>query len=86
VKKQFCFLGPSDSYEGTFGNKIIKKLLQYAIMGDIISPGNQGVFQLLKKETQPAIAREDWTTDGSVIMHQIEHHLSLTGEWMFWYK
>ncbi len=25
-----------------------------------MSPGNQGVFQLLKKETQPAIAREDW--------------------------
>jgi len=43
-------------------------------------------MKLMKKETQPAIAREDWTTDGSVIMHQIEHHLSLTGEWMFWYK
>jgi hypothetical protein len=36
---------------------------------------NRGVFQLLKKETQPAIAREDWTTDGSVVMHPIKHHL-----------
>jgi hypothetical protein len=51
VKKQFCFLGPSDSYEGTFGNKIVKKLLQYAIMGDKMSPGNCGVFQLLKEVT-----------------------------------
>ena len=34
VYEQFCFLGPSDSYEGTFGNKIAKKLLHYVIMGD----------------------------------------------------
>jgi hypothetical protein len=40
-----------------------------------MSPENWGVFQLLKKETQPAIAREDWNTDGSVVMHQIKHHL-----------
>ena len=37
--------------------------------GDKMSLEYQGVFQLMKKETQPAIAREDWTTDGSVIMH-----------------
>jgi hypothetical protein len=54
--------------------------------GVIKSLENQGVFEPLKKETQPAIAREDWTTDGSVIMHQIKHHLSLTAEWVFWYK
>ncbi len=51
-----------------------------------MSPENCGVFQLLKKETQSAIAREDWTTDGSVVMYQIKHRLSLTGEWVFWYK
>jgi len=51
-----------------------------------MSPGNCGVFQLTKNETQLAIAREDWTTDGSVVMHQIKHHLSLTEEWVFWYK
>jgi hypothetical protein len=28
--------------------------------GDKMSLENQGVFQLMKKETQPAIAREDW--------------------------
>ena len=29
---------------------------------------NQGVFQLLKKETQLAIAREDWITVGSLVV------------------
>jgi hypothetical protein len=33
-----------------------------------MSPGNQGVFQILKKETQPVIAREDWTTVGSLVV------------------
>jgi len=37
---------------------------------------NQGVFQLYKKETQPEIAKEDWTADGSVVIHQIKHCLS----------
>jgi len=35
----------------------------------MMSPENQGVFHLMKKETQPAIAREDWTTDESLVMH-----------------
>ncbi len=51
-----------------------------------MSPEYRGIFQLMKRETQLAIAREDWITDGSVVMHQIKHHLSLTGEWVFWYK
>ncbi len=41
-----------------------------------MSPENQGVFQLLKEETQPEIAREDWTADGSVVIHQIKNYLS----------
>ncbi len=28
---------------------------------------NRGIFQLLKKETQPAITSEDWNTDGSLV-------------------
>jgi hypothetical protein len=40
-----------------------------------MSPENQGVFQFIKNETQQAITSEDWTTDGSVVMHQIKHHL-----------
>jgi len=40
-----------------------------------MSPENRCIFQLMKKETQPTIAREDWTTDGSLVMHQINHHL-----------
>jgi len=28
-----------------------------------MSPEYRGIFQLMKKETQPAIAREDWTTE-----------------------
>jgi hypothetical protein len=40
-----------------------------------MSPEYRGIFQLMKKETQPAIAREDWTTDGSLVMHQINQHL-----------
>jgi len=36
---------------------------------------NRGFFQLMKKEALPAIAREDWNTDGSLVMHQINHHL-----------
>ena len=40
-----------------------------------MSLGNQGVFQLMKKETQPVIAREYWNTDGSLVTHQINHHL-----------
>jgi len=43
--------------------------------GDTMSPKNRGIFQLLKKETQPVIAREDWTTDGSLVIHQINQHL-----------
>jgi len=30
----------------------------------------QGVFQVVKNETQQAITNEDWTTDGSLVMHQ----------------
>ena len=41
-----------------------------------MSPGNQGVFQLMKEETQPEIAREDWTADESVVIHKIKHYLS----------
>jgi len=37
---------------------------------------HRGILQLMKKETQPAIAREDWNTDGSPVMHQINHHLA----------
>jgi hypothetical protein len=37
---------------------------------------NRDVFQLFKEETQPEIAREDWTADGSVVIHQIKHYLS----------
>jgi hypothetical protein len=36
--------GPSET-------KMLKKLLHYVIMGDIMSPENQGVFQLLKEVT-----------------------------------
>ncbi len=36
---------------------------------------NRGVFQLMKKVTQPAIARENWATNGSLVMHRINHHL-----------
>jgi len=50
MQKHFCFLSPSDSYEGTFVNKKnAKKLLHYIIMGDKMSPENPGVFQLLKE-------------------------------------
>jgi len=37
------------------------------LMITLPSPQNQGVFQLLKKETQPAIAKEDWNTDGCLL-------------------
>jgi len=30
---------------------------------------NQGVFWLMKKETQLAIASKNWNTDGSLVMH-----------------
>jgi hypothetical protein len=36
-----------------------------------MSPENCGVFRLMKKGAQSAIAREDWNTDGSPIMHPI---------------
>ena len=39
-----------------------------------MSPGNQGVFQLLKKETQLEIAREDCSIDALLNVHQINHH------------
>ncbi len=42
---------------------------------DTMSPEYRDIFQFMKKETQPAIAREDWNTDGSLVMHQINHHL-----------
>jgi hypothetical protein len=29
----------------------------------------------MKKETQPLVARKDWNTDGSLVTHQINHHL-----------
>jgi hypothetical protein len=31
---------------------------------------NRGIFQLMKKETPPAIARDDWTIDGSLVIPQ----------------
>ena len=42
-----------------------------------MSPENQGVFWLIKEVTQPVISRQDWTTDGPVVMHQIKYHLYL---------
>jgi len=44
-----------------------------------MSPENQGVFQPMKKETQLAIAREDWNTDGSLVMHQNQSPFILDG-------
>jgi len=41
----------------------------------MMSLENHGVFQLMKKEALPAIAREDWNTNGPLVMHQINHHL-----------
>jgi hypothetical protein len=31
---------------------------------------NRGIFQLIKKEIQPVIARDDWTFDGSLVIPQ----------------
>jgi hypothetical protein len=50
-------------------------MIELYVYSTTMSPENRGVFQLPKKETQPAITSEDWTTDGSVVMHQIKHHL-----------
>ncbi len=46
-----------------------------------MSLGNQGVFQLMKKETQLAIAREDWTTDGSLVNHIVPFIFSAAFLW-----
>jgi len=40
-----------DVYEGTFGNKIVKKLLHYVIMGDMNLSKNSDVLQLVGRVT-----------------------------------
>jgi len=39
-----------------------------------MSPEYRSIFQLMKKEAQLAIAREDWAIDALLNVHQINHH------------
>ncbi len=45
----------------------MKELYVYSTM---MSPEYRGIFQLMKKETQLAIAREDRNTDGSLVIQK----------------
>ncbi len=46
-----------------------------------MSLGNLIVFWFMKKETQLAIAREDWTTDGSLVNHIVPFIFSAAFLW-----